>query len=88
MQMGKMAIAIDDNCSEGYKALGLSYHYKGQEDKALDSYYKAVKINPNNEMATSNIESVFTLLSQAGSLNQFLFSTSNRASMHCMMFSK
>lgn len=55
MKMSKKAIEIDKNCSEGYKALGLSYHYKGDQENALKSYYDAVKINPNNEMAISNI---------------------------------
>ena len=55
LEVSQKAITIDNNSSEGYKALGLSYHYMGDIDKALDSYYKAVEINPNNEMATSNI---------------------------------
>ncbi len=55
LKVSKKAIEIDSNSSEGYKALGLSHHYMGDEEKALDSYYKAVKINPNNEMAISNI---------------------------------
>ncbi|MFT5165450.1 MAG: adenylate cyclase [Saprospiraceae bacterium] len=59
LQMGKKAIVMDENCSEAYKAMGLSYHYQGDMDKALDSYNKAVEINPNNDMATSNIALIY-----------------------------
>jgi TolB-like protein/class 3 adenylate cyclase/Tfp pilus assembly protein PilF len=55
LKISKKAIEIDNNSSEGYKAIGLSYHYMGDTEKALESYHKAVEINPNNEMAISNI---------------------------------
>lgn len=55
LKVSQKAIDIDNKSSEGYKALGLSYHYMGDTDKALESYHRAVEINPNNEMATSNI---------------------------------
>lgn len=53
--VSEKAIKIDKNCSEGYKALGLAYHYKGDKEKAMEAYHKAVAENPNNDLAISNI---------------------------------
>lgn len=53
--VSQKAIQIDKNCSEGYKALGLAYHYKGDKEKAMEAYQKAVTKNPNNDLAISNI---------------------------------
>ncbi len=53
--VSQKAIRIDKNCSEGYKALGLAYHYKGDKEKAMEAYQQAVAENPNNDLAISNI---------------------------------
>lgn len=53
--VSQKAIKIDKNCSEGYKALGLAYHYKGDKEKAMEAYQQAVAENPNNDLAISNI---------------------------------
>ena len=53
--VSQKAIGLDKNCSEGYKSLGLAYHYKGDNEKALAAYQRAVEENPNNDMAISNI---------------------------------
>lgn len=53
--VSQKAIRIDKNCSEGYKALGLVYHYKGDKEKAMEAYQQAVAENPNNDLAISNI---------------------------------
>ena len=37
------AIALDPNLAEAYKAMGLCYDGKGQINRALDAYYKAVE---------------------------------------------
>lgn len=53
--VSQKAIRLDKNCSEGYKALGLAYHYKGDKEKAMEAYQQAVAENPNNDLAISNI---------------------------------
>jgi len=53
--MSTQAIHLDRELSEGYKALGLAYHYRGWYEKALEEYRKAVERNPNNSMALNNI---------------------------------
>lgn len=53
------AIRLDRELSEGYKALGLAYHYRGWHDKALEEYRKAVERNPNNDMAINNIGAIY-----------------------------
>lgn len=53
--ISQKAIVLDKNCSEAYKSLGLAYHYKGEDEKALHAYQRAVEENPNNDMAISNI---------------------------------
>ncbi len=52
------AIELDEKLSEGHKSLGLAFHYRGWYDKALEEYHKAIKYNPNNEMATNNIGTI------------------------------
>lgn len=56
--MSRRAIALDKDLSEGYKALGLAYHYRGWYDQALQEYHKAVQCNPNNDMAINNIGAI------------------------------
>jgi tetratricopeptide (TPR) repeat protein len=46
---------LDPNLAEGYKALGLGYGQKGWRTKALEAYLQAVKLDPNNWPAISNI---------------------------------
>ncbi len=53
--VSQKAIGLDKKCSEAYKSLGLAYHYKGDDEKALAAYQRAVEENPNNDMAISNM---------------------------------
>lgn len=53
------AIQLDRELSDGYKALGLAYHYRGWFEKALEEYRKAVERNPNNSMAINNIGAIY-----------------------------
>ncbi len=57
--MSTRAIDLDGELSDGYKARGLAYHYRGDYDQALEEYKKAVQRNPNNAMAINNISAIF-----------------------------
>jgi len=57
--MSTRAINLDAELSDGYKARGLAYHYRGDYDRALEEYKKAVERNPNNSMAINNISAIF-----------------------------
>jgi adenylate cyclase len=59
IQAASKAVSLDNRLSEGYKALGLAYQYRGWHDKALQKYYEAVKLDPNNDMAINNIGAIF-----------------------------
>jgi TolB-like protein/class 3 adenylate cyclase/predicted Zn-dependent protease len=59
IQVSKKAIELDRELSEGYKALGLAYHYRGMYDQALEEYRKAVERNQNNDMALNNIGAIY-----------------------------
>ena len=51
----QIAVSLDPNLSAGYKSLGLAYHYKGEKENALESYHKAIELDPYNDMASNNI---------------------------------
>jgi len=53
--MSGKAVEADPNLSEGYKALGLAFHYQGNFDDAIIQYEKALELDPNNDMAASNL---------------------------------
>jgi TolB-like protein/class 3 adenylate cyclase/Tfp pilus assembly protein PilF len=55
VMMSERAIQADPKLSEGYKALGLAYHYQGEMDSAMVNYEKAISLNPNNDMAANNL---------------------------------
>jgi TolB-like protein/Tfp pilus assembly protein PilF len=51
----KVAISLDPEVAEGYKALGLAYDNQGMRKLALEQYYEAVRLNPNYVSAIRNI---------------------------------
>jgi TolB-like protein/class 3 adenylate cyclase/Flp pilus assembly protein TadD len=53
--VSQKAIQLDPMLSDGYKALGLVYHYKEQPEKAMQEYRKAIKLDPYNDMASNNL---------------------------------
>ena len=57
-------VALDDQCAECYKALGLSHAY--QTKKSIDYYEKAIMINPNHWAALNNL---LTQYFQVGEIN-------------------
>lgn len=57
-------VALDDQCAECYKALGLSHVF--QTKKSIDYYEKAIMINPNHWAALNNL---LTQYFQVGEVN-------------------
>jgi TolB-like protein/class 3 adenylate cyclase/Tfp pilus assembly protein PilF len=53
--MSAKAVESDPELSEGYKALGLAFHYQGKFDEAITQYEKALELDPNNDMAANNL---------------------------------
>jgi adenylate cyclase len=53
--MSAKAVQTDPELSEGYKALGLAFHYQGKFDDAMTQYEKALELDPNNDMAANNL---------------------------------
>jgi tetratricopeptide (TPR) repeat protein len=51
----QLALSLDPELAEGYKALGLAYDNQGKTQLALEQYYQAVKLNPNFVSAIRNI---------------------------------
>jgi len=51
---GNTAIRLDPTAAEGYKALGLVYIASGKFKKAIEENLKAVKLNPNHDIAHLN----------------------------------
>ena len=51
----RMAVTMDPNLAEGYKALGSALQTKGDVRGALELYRKAVSLNPNYAAAINNI---------------------------------
>ncbi|MCB9233538.1 MAG: hypothetical protein H6581_17915 [Bacteroidia bacterium] len=58
MIASRKAIALNPDLSEGYKSLGLAYHYKIEYNMAREQYAKAIELNPSNDMATANLASI------------------------------
>ena len=56
------AISLDPDSAEGYKALGLSYVYRGKYRRALEAYRKAVDLNPNYYSAVTNAGTMYLYL--------------------------
>jgi TolB-like protein/Tfp pilus assembly protein PilF len=50
-----IAISLDPDLAEGYKALGNAFYAKGQLRRALELFTKAVKLNPNYAPAVNNV---------------------------------
>jgi tetratricopeptide (TPR) repeat protein len=55
-ELGNIAISHAPELAEGYKALGLVYEFRGQRfNKAIESYRKAIELNPNYWPAVTNL---------------------------------
>ena len=57
--MSARAIEADPGLSEGYKALGLAFHYMGKYDEAIVQYEKALEVDPYNDMASNNLGTIY-----------------------------
>ena len=55
------AIAINPNNAEAYNHLGINYHYLEQYQQAIDSYQRAIELDPNAISAVLPIKVVFIL---------------------------
>ena len=42
--------------ADDYNDMGLSHHYKGDYDKAIECYKKAIELDPNYDIARSNLK--------------------------------
>jgi serine/threonine protein kinase/tetratricopeptide (TPR) repeat protein len=51
----RRAVELDPELAEGYKALGLAYIVRGQNEKALEANRKALEFNPNYTTAMVNV---------------------------------
>ncbi len=61
MQAGMMAIKLDSNLAEAYKAVANAYSNKRQYDKAFPYLLKAVEINPGYYQAVGNLGTSYLL---------------------------
>lgn len=52
------SVALDANLAEGYKALGLAYHFMGKINLALVKYQKSAALNPSYFPAVLNLGAV------------------------------
>jgi Flp pilus assembly protein TadD len=55
LAISKKAVLLDNTSAEAYKALGLSYGMSGFIDSNMESYTKALKLNPNLFSAMTNL---------------------------------
>jgi serine/threonine protein kinase/tetratricopeptide (TPR) repeat protein len=58
LEMSRKSLSIDPELAEGHKALGLIQDALGDNEAALNSYYRAVELNPNYAPVISNIGSM------------------------------
>jgi len=56
--VSNLAITIDPNLAEAYKALGLAYDCQGKTHEALTYYLRAIDLNPNYAPVVANIGSI------------------------------
>lgn len=61
MHAGMMAIKLDSNLAEAYKAVANAYNYKEQYDKAFPYLLKAIEINPGYYQAVGNLGTTYLL---------------------------
>ncbi|HVP56614.1 MAG TPA: protein kinase [bacterium] len=64
IEAAEKAIAVDRNCAEAHKALGLAYGGKGFVDRALAAYEKAIEIDPNHAPAVFNAASTYAAIGE------------------------
>ena len=53
--LGKRSVEINPELAEGWKSLGLVYHYTGELVKSQKHYEKSLEINPNYYPAVTNL---------------------------------
>ncbi|MGB6034610.1 MAG: protein kinase [Bacteroidota bacterium] len=51
----RKGLAVDPECTEAHKALGLTFYYRGRIRESLRENQEAVRINPNYDPAVGNI---------------------------------
>jgi tetratricopeptide (TPR) repeat protein len=55
----KKAIALNPDLDEAYHYLGILYYHVGLIQESIDAFSKALKINPNNKIATADFVSSY-----------------------------
>jgi len=58
----RRGLAVDPECAEAHKALGLTLWYRGRIRASLQEYQQSVRINPNYDPAVGNIGWVYIFL--------------------------
>lgn len=61
MHAGLMAIKLDSNLAEAYKAVANAFNYKEQYDKSFPYLLKAIEINPGYYQAVGNLGTTYLL---------------------------
>jgi tetratricopeptide (TPR) repeat protein len=64
IEAAEKGIALDGNCAETYKALGLAYYFKGFIDRSLTADEKAIEIDPNHVPAIINASGAYMLFGE------------------------
>ena len=59
VMMSARAIEANPELSEGYKSLGLAFHYQEKIDDAITQYEKALELDPYNDMASNNLGMIY-----------------------------
>jgi tetratricopeptide (TPR) repeat protein len=55
----KKAIALNPDLDEAYHYLGILYYHVGLRQESIEAFSKALKINPNNKIATADFASTY-----------------------------
>lgn len=72
------AIEIDPSYSKAYSRLGLAYYAQGKYKEALEKgFFKALRLDPNNESVKVNIQAAIQKLNEQGSGEEYQNATSN-----------
>jgi non-specific serine/threonine protein kinase len=61
-EASRNGLAVDPECAEAHKALGLTFWYRGKIRESLREYEESVRINPNYDPAVGNIGWVYIFL--------------------------
>jgi tetratricopeptide (TPR) repeat protein len=52
----QFCLSLYPSSADAYEGLGEAYEAKGEKDKAIDSYRKALELNPNSEKAGGKVK--------------------------------